>query len=463
VKSYKLYGDKGLMAIIVPFRAIRYNPKKIEDISSVVAPPYDIIDEEGQKFYYKRHENNIIRLILGLDFPSDNEKENKYTRAANYLKTWQKEGILLRDPWPCFYLYHQEYRVKEGELKVRKGFIGLMRLEEFGSGIVYPHEDTFPKVKEDRFRLTLSTMAHFNPIFSLYYCPENKVNEFFYPVENREPEVTILDENGVIHRLWCVKDEKIIANVRREMEGKQVFIADGHNRYETALRVRDYFKDRTPDYTGWESFNFVMMYFSNMNDKGLTILPTHKLIFGIKDYDFSTFLNDLQGDFKIEIFPLIKGKEFECKNAFFKALSSRGAENNFTIGLFALGSDNFYLLKLKDPNILDREFGKEIPSALKTLDVTILHRLILEKRLGIGENELREASNVRYVRDEDVAVDMVKRGDAQLAFLVNPVHIDCIREVALSYNRMPQKSTYFYPKLLSGLVINPISTDEDYF
>lgn len=450
------------MAIVVPFRAIRYNPERVKDISSVLAPPYDVIDEEGQRLYYRRHEKNIIRLILGKDLPSDNETENRYTRAAHYFEAWQKEGTLVRDSWPCFYLYHHEFRLKEGNSRIRKGFIGLIRLEEFGSGVVYPHEDTFPKVKEDRFRLILATRAHFNPIFSLYSCPEKKVEEHFSSIENREPEINVLDDTGVIHRLWTVKDEEIITRVRKAMEGKPIFIADGHNRYETALRFRDYLRERTPGYTGKESFNFVMMYFSNIYDEGLTILPTHKLVFGIKGFEPSLFLEDLKRDFEIEVFSPENGGEHERRRAFWEAISSRRGKNQIIIGLYGAGSDNYYLLKLRELDLLERELGKETPPALKFLDVTALHILILKKRLGIGEKELREASNVLYVRDYDVAIESVKRGKAQLAFLVSPVPIECLRDVALSLKRMPQKSTYFYPKLLSGLVINPIRTGESY-
>jgi len=254
------------MAVVRPFRGFLYNQNKIEDFELVVAPPYDVITPEQQSSYYEKHPCNIIRLILGKEEPSDDEMNNKYTRAARYLSTWQKDTTLVRSEKPSIYFYRQDYLLPTGEVRQRKGFMCLFRLEEFSSGVIKPHERTLSKPKADRLNLTLATRANFNPVFSLYSDPELTVEKFIDSVATDPAYLDVRDENGVRHQLWVVGSPDILESVQKVMENKSLLIADGHHRYETALNYRKLMREKHAGATGEEAFNYTMMYFTNMND-----------------------------------------------------------------------------------------------------------------------------------------------------------------------------------------------------
>src|SRR3990172_10623964 len=286
------------MAIIAPFRGILYNPNKIKDMSTVIAPPYDVISPEGQERLYQNSDYNIVRLDFGKEGPSDDQGHNKYTRAASEFKAWQENGILVRDEMPAIYIYEQDYRLKDGSIKTRKGFMALVRLEELDSGVILPHERTLSGPKTDRLNLTKATDANFSPIFSLYSDPEMKTSALLSGESKTLPIVNVQGEDGANNRLWRVTDESIINGLIREISDKMIFIADGHHRYETALNYRNEMREKHPDYTGREGFYYTLMYFSNMDDEGLTVFPTHRLIYGVKDFDPSVFENRLSENFR---------------------------------------------------------------------------------------------------------------------------------------------------------------------
>lgn len=401
------------MAEIIPFKGVLYNMSKVSG-EDVIAPPYDIIAPEYKEKLYSKSPYNIVRIDFGKELEGDNELQNKHTRAANNLNSWLKDGILHRSKTPAFYAYEVDYRIK-GSRKRLRGFFSLVRIEELGSG-VYPHECTHSKPKADRLNLLRACRANISPIFSLYNSPEKKASEIMNRVMLRKPYMEAKDSDGAIHRLWVVEAEKDIEITQNDLKGKPVFIADGHHRYETALE----FKKEMKKIGGWD---YVLMFLANMSDEGLTILPAHRLVKNLPENS----LDILSGHFAIEI--------LSSQDDITGALSGYG----HAIGFCHRNSDNLYLLRHKGSGL------ENINPALKELDVTILHELIFKKLLNISE--------VTYEMDAAETREMVRKGIYDGAFFLNPTGVKDVERVALSGERMPPKSTYFYPKLLTGMVI----------
>ncbi len=405
------------MAEIIPFKGVLYNMSKVSG-EDVMAPPYDIIAPEYKEKLYSKSPYNIVRIDSGKELEGDNELQNKHTRAANNLNSWLKDGILHGSKAPAFYGYEIEYRVKEKPKKLR-GFFSLVRLEELGKG-VYPHECTHSKPKADRLNLLRACRANISPIFSLYNSPEKKASEIMNRVMLRKPYMKAKDSDGAIHRLWVVEEEKDIEIIQNDLKGKSVFIADGHHRYETALE----FKKEMNRSGGWD---YVLMFLANMSDEGLTILPAHRLVKNLPENS----LDILSGHFAIEI--------LSSQDDITGALSGY----RHAIGFCHRNSDNLYLLRHKGSGL------ENINPALKKLDVTILHELIFKKLLNISE--------VTYEMDTAETREMVRKGIYDGAFFLNPTGVKDVEKVALSTassgERMPPKSTYFYPKPLTGMVI----------
>lgn len=404
------------MAEIIPFKGILYNQEKISDLSQVVAPPYDIISKEQQEKYYHFHPYNCIRLILGKDNSSDNEKNNKYTRAAEYFNTWLKEGVLKQDKTAALYPLIQHFSYHHKKI-TRRGFITLIRLEELGNG-VFPHEKTSSKTKEDRLKLMLATKANFCQVFALY-SDEEGVLDACLKVEGH-PLIEIEDENKETHQLFRLTSKTKLEKIKEVMKSKPIFIADGHHRYETALNARNMI-----------NYPFIMIYLTKMEDEGLIILPTHRLICNIA-VDIRIF----EQYFEIKIVNNLWEKMKEVQ------------EPAHIFGMYTQGKN--YLLVLKDNHIMDKLIGDEKSNEFKQLDVSILETLIINHILKITDIE----SHLRYTSDEKEALSSVNEGKSDVAFLLNPTRISQLRQMALQHEMMPQKSTYFYPKLLTGLVMN---------
>lgn len=433
------------MAVIVPIRGVRYNPAKVGDIRNVITPPYDVIDAAAQDMYYERHPNNVIRLELGKTTPEDSESNNRYTRAAETFQDWLQQGVLIHDPKPSLYLYQQEFEVR-GEKLVRSGFICGVKAEDYSKGSVLPHEETLPKHKADRLNLMRAALANFSPIFGLYSDPEHVVEAILAGAKAKPaPDIEVLDDFGALNRLWVISDPNAVQKIVEFMAEKKIFIADGHHRYETAV---NFGKEMAAH--GKDGYDFVLITLVNLYDKGLVVFPTHRLVHNVEDLDTTKLIANLAADFIIE--KLAAGTHLD---AFLTKLETAG-ETAHSFGIYTR-EKVFYILKLKDESSLDRLDLENRSAAWKRLDVSILHTLILEKHLGIGSRQRADESNLTYTRDENFALDSVDNGSCQLCFFMNPTRVEEVTDLATGGEKMPQKSTYFYPKIVTGLVINDFS------
>jgi uncharacterized protein (DUF1015 family) len=445
------------MANISPFKGILYNNKKIKNIKAVVAPPYDVISPTEQKILYKRHKNNVVRLILGKESGSDTPDNNRYTKARDFFESWQNDGILMKDAYPSIYVYAQEYYLGESEgfeKKKRVGFIALSKLEEFGKGGIHPHENTLAKPKEDRLRLIKSCNANFSPIFGLFSDPSKRIDSILRDAMRQFPLYDLADNSGVRHTLWAIRENRAIQIITGQMADKQIFIADGHHRYETAIAYRNEMREKTPNFTGDEPFNHVMMYFTNTNSEGLSILPIHRLVNNLKNFNKKRIVREAGEFFNIESLPFNGDEEKDVRQRLFSEINNRG-ERGHAFGMY-LGDNEYFLLTLKEEDVLDRFVSDTRHPAWKTLDVTILHTFMIEKVLGISEKSLSEQKNITYTANEIEAVKGVNEGSYQMALFLNPTKIEEIQAVAAAGEKMPQKSTFFYPKLITGLVMNKL-------
>lgn len=428
------------MAVIIPFKGLRYNLEKVT-LNDVVTPPYDVIDPAAQEAFYEKNPYNIIRLELGKKFADDNESNNRYTRAAETLNKWIAEKILLNDGQPSLYLYEQEFEAR-GEKKVRSGFIAGVQAEDYSKGDVLPHEETLPKHKADRLELMLTTEANFSPIFGLYADKEHAVENILNQAKgNNPPDEEAVDANGVINRLWVISDPEAVNSVVNLMRDKKIFIADGHHRYETSV---NFGKEMAAK--GKEGYNYLMVALVNLYNEGLVVFPTHRLVNNVADLNINKLIAGLEKNFIVEEF---KGQDLET---FIKELEKRG-EKNPSVGLYTQES-KYYLITLKDINILDQMDMPGRSAAWKKLDVSILHTLILEELLGIGSAQRAAESNLKYVREDDAAKAFVDSGEYQLAFFMNSTKVEEVTDIATGGEKMPQKSTFFYPKVITGMVMN---------
>ena len=407
------------MAKIYPFRSLRYAPGKTS-IEKVVTQPYDKISKEMQERYYALHPNNIVRLIFGKNDPNDTPSNNVYTRAAADLQAWRHSGVFEQISEAAFFVYFQRFTVPgSNETRVRKGFVGLGRLEEYSNKVIFPHERTLTGPKKDRLELLRHTRTQFEQIFMLYEDPARRIDNLMDDVARQKPDIHLKDEYEVEHTMWTVAERDRIGFIEEQMAGKRLIIADGHHRYETALAYRD-------ELHGEKGSDRIPMAFFNMNSPGLTVLPTHRVTANVPGFDSKTLFN--------------RAAEF------FDSSVGGGV----TIGVFTGGSlSNLHLKTSVDlaglmPDLSEKQ---------RTLDVVVLHRLLLERCLGITEDAVKKESYLTYFRERDAAIKAVRQGRAQAAFLLNPTRLDQVRDIAYEGNVLPQKSTDFYPKVLSGLTM----------
>ncbi len=438
------------MAKIIPFRGILYNEHKIHNMAEVVTPPYDIISKQDQSNFYKQSPYNIIRLDLGKSTKKDTDKNNWHTRAANLLNRWLSEKILVQDTSPAFYLTTVDFTL--GNKKVtRYGLIALVGLEPFNKGVILPHEKTFSRVSAERFELIKACRANFSPIFSFYSDQNIILNSLKDAVCSKKPDISFIDKQGMKHRLWRITDISMHRYVADAMQEKSIFIADGHHRYETALNYKNHISSTEPDFNDDHPANYVMMYLCSMEDPGLVILPAHRMLTGIKDSALASFIQKAESYFYVKKMPFEnKGMEKAQAN-FISALKSNRSKN--MIGAFMKTRPEFYLLTLK-PNVLKHVTGDNLPDPLKNLDVTVLTRLILMEILGFDQSMLDNEKLIVYSSSEEKAIQEVASGRCDITFILNPTKINQVREVAEHGLIMPRKSTYFYPKVITGQVIN---------
>ena len=425
------------MAKIFPFRALRYDPGQVP-LRSVVTQPYDKITPAMQDRYYAASPYNLVRVILGKKEPGDDEKSNVYTRAADCLRAWRREGVLRQDEAPCLYAYTQEFRL-EGRSHTRRGFIGLGQIEPYAAGIVFRHEQTLSGPKQDRLNLLRSTSAHFGQLFMLYSDPGRKVDSYLSP--DSQPTIEVTDEYEVIHRVWHISDPERVKAVQRAMADKKLAIADGHHRYETALAYRDEQRARGGVADGEQPYDRVMMTFVNMDSPGLVILPTHRVVRGLDHFQPGEMVRVARTFFPVE--DITSRFDPEHPTA---ALENAGDGT----ALVAVTRGNKFLLRA--PAAATHPALAGLSAMQAELDVVRLHKVLLESVLGLSEQSIREQRNIEYLRDPKEAVARVQAG-ADVAFLMRPVRVEQVRDLAFAGEVMPQKSTDFYPKLLSGLTI----------
>jgi uncharacterized protein (DUF1015 family) len=426
------------MANIIAFKGVMYNQEKIK-IDDVVAPPYDVISPTYRENLYKKDNYNVIRLILG-------KEENWYQTAAKYFNEWRKEGILIREDKPTLYYLKQEFE-SDGIKYKRGGFVSLCELIEFDKGVVLPHEKTLSGPKVDRLELMKATNANFEQIYGLYSDPEKKIDSFFKKSLEREPDLTVEIEN-VKHMVWKLQEESEVEAVINEMKSKKIYIADGHHRYETGIIYRDLRKQNENNYSGKELYNYILMFLTNMDDEGLVIWPTHRALFGLNNFIYDEFKNELTKYFE--------WNEYNSKEESIDILK----KNNYHSFLLAIkGKNEYVVLKLKNNKYLDEMIEDETSEKVKNLDVTILHSFILRKVLGISKEAQMKKLNIEYEKDAYVALDLLKEEKYQLAFILNPSKIEEVTSIALEGGTMPQKSTYFYPKLYSGILFSPFDAE----
>jgi uncharacterized protein (DUF1015 family) len=436
------------MIRVAPFRGVLYNQKKIRNLANVIAPPYDVISTAEQERLYKKSPHNFVRLDLSQDAGS-------YEAVAQTFNEWLAQGILEREEQPAFYFLSQRFKLKTGEDKLRQGFIALVELQDLNGGDIRPHEKTHGAPKEDRLKLMLACQAQLSPIFALYSQPNPAINRILaVAVEGVAPLMNIELDDGEVCQLWRVTDPAVIGKIQREMQEQKLLIADGHHRYEATLAYRDHMRSERGQWSGSEPFNYIMAYCGNIEDDNLAILPTHRLVRGYPHKPFLELEEALQTYFYIEQHP----KTPEGKTSFLKALKT-AAKKHRVIGASFKRDPRYLILRLKNKRIMQR-LAKEMSAPLRELDVSTLHLLILEHILGMS-GELQESGDaIRYSQDEESVLQTLEKEDFQAAFILNATKKEEIQPIVAGGDKMPQKSTYFYPKLPSGLIVNKIDLEE---
>ena len=412
------------MAEVVPFKGVLFNVPKLSKRAGeeLLAPPYDIITPEEQQALYAKSPYNIVRIDFGKKNPNDDDQENRYSRAKASLESWLKEEALVVSNSPCFYAYEIAYAIR-GEAKTLRGVLSLVRLEALGKGNIHPHEYTHSKPKKDRMDLMRYCEANVSPIFSLYNAPEKKTSRLLAETGRTKPYIEARDAAGAMHRLWQIEDSDAIHAITTELRDKAIFIADGHHRYETALEYQKEMRKKEGPSDTPRPYDYVLMFLANMAGDGLTILPTHRLVKELPE----DALDQLSTDFDIQELPLSED------------IPAAIAGRRDVYGFYA-GGDTWHRLSYKGEGI------HGVPPALRDLDVTVLHDLIFKQLLDI--------ETVSYEMDVQKCLQAVRSGQFRAAFFLNPTGVYDVERVALASLRMPPKSTYFYPKLMTGMVLN---------
>jgi uncharacterized protein (DUF1015 family) len=430
------------MAEIIPFQALRYDPNQVK-LEDVVTQPYDKITPEMQSRYYDLSPHNLVRIILGKVGETDTPGFNAYTRASEYFHDWRSGGILKLDSEPGFYLYSQTFTVPgTRDLAERRGLIALGRIHDYVDGVVYRHEQTLSKPRADRLNLLRSTKAHFGQIFMLYSDSDGSIEKLLARKTEEDPDISMLDEYEVLHRVWRITDPKLITAVQDKMRDKRLLIADGHHRYETSLAYRDERRKEAGHTNSNAPYEFVMMTLVPMESRGLVILPTHRIVHGLAAFDREHMLEASKRFFDIDRIDL----RTESRSA--TTLLEEAGENG--TAFVAVTRQGPYLMRAKKRAIQDALTN--VSELQRELDVVQLHKLLLERILGISEEAIRNQEHVKYERDAFEAISWVRQG-ANVAFLMNGAKIQQVSDIAFAGEVLPQKSTDFYPKLLSGLTI----------
>jgi uncharacterized protein (DUF1015 family) len=436
------------MATIRPFQGVRYNPERIDDLSMVISQPYDRVRHGLQDKYYDLNPHNVVRIIRGKEKPGDDETDNVYSRARKYYESWLDDGVLMREDSPAFYVLRQDFALPDGTQRSRQGLVAALQLSSFDEGIVLPHERTHSGPKVDRLNLMRATQANFGHIFMLY--PGDRINKLLdAAIESGQGlKVRELFEKDVTQQFWAVTDPELAAAVVEEMAPKQnLIIADGHHRYETALNYRDEMREKHPDAPQSAGFNYRMVTLVSMTDPGLVILPTHRLIHSYGKMSSQEVLEGAKASFQVTSVDSRAGLE--------EALGQATPEHP----CFGLYDGSYTVLQLKSPDAMAQILPGRDP-AWRMLDVSVLHELLIERVMDISKEAVERKENIEYLRDPQMGYDAVDAGEAEFLFVLNPTRMEQVRACTAAGEKMPQKSTDFYPKVISGLVMMPIGPEE---
>ncbi len=441
------------MAEVIPFMGILYNKEKIGSLADVTTPPYDVISKEEQINFHNRHPQNIIRLILGSETESDDEKNSRYTRAAAFFNKWLNDDVLIQDNVPAFYLSSVEFSIGKKVIR-RFGIIACVRLEPFEKGIILPHEKTFSKIKSERLQLMKACHANFSPIFSLFSGKIDIITVLGKSALSGTAHSDFTDDKGRRHLLWKITDPVIQQNISNAYKDKILYIADGHHRYETALNYREWVSKNNPEFSATHPANFIMMYLCSMEDPGLIILPAHRLLTGVMESNLSGFEHKASEYFDITQIPFDPKALDKTTKIFISALRSESSTNK--IGILIKNRSTFYILSLKQ-QALETKYGSELPESLMHLDVTVLTKLILPEIFGFDQAGFDDEKIITYTSSYNDAIEQITSGKCDIAFILNPTKIEQVQRIAGEGLIMPRKSTYFYPKVTTGEVINKLS------
>ena len=434
------------MAEVRPLRGIRYNTEKVGNIADVVTPPYDVISKEAQAAYYARNPYNVIRLELGQTTPDDGPLNTVYTRAAATLAEWRLQQVLQEEAAPCYYVYAQTF-THEGQQYTRTSLIARVRLEQWDARVILPHEHTLAKAKDDRLKLLRACSANLSPIMSLYDDPQGRIRRLLAS-HTDNAEIHFTDEAGEEHRLQPIQDAQQIASIQDFFTERQLYIADGHHRYETALAYQQEVREQRKELYPEDAANFVLMALIDVDDPGMLVLPTHRMLFGLEQQVLDGLIEaSFAQYFNVQVVPTTLAGE-----AIVQQMIQAGQEQPALV--FSTGKHTLLLTLNEQGKQHMQESGHS--AAWNSLDVAVAQQLVMESILGLSAEDMTAGTHVRYTRDPQQALQAVQSGETQAAVLLNATRVRQIRDVAQADDRMPQKSTYFYPKLITGLVINPL-------
>lgn len=427
------------MAEIKPFRGMRYNTFLAGKIGELCCPPYDIISEEERLGYIAENEYNVIRLEL------PKEGEDVYKTAGEVLDMWRNTGVLVHEIKPAVYIYEEEFNAYNKRSSV-KGIIVRVKVEEFSKGVILPHEFTLSKAKADRFNLMKATNCNFSQIYALYMDEEHTTLKTIDRLSDRKPDQKFTDNDHVTHKLWIITDEKVIEKLVNDFADRKLYIADGHHRYETALNYRNYCRENGISKEG-DPQDYQMMYLVDMQHPGLVVFPTHRMVRDLESFDKDEVLKGCEEYFDIKKFTSVGNINSELAKQYKQGKKAFG---------FYCGKGEWYLLVLKDIEVM-ADVLPDLSEASQQLDVSVLHSLILEKTMGIDKENMANQINLTYTKFFEEAIMKVDKGEFQCSFILNPTRVTEIRDVAAAGEKMPQKSTYFYPKMITGMVMNDLN------
>ena len=429
------------MAVIKPFRGMRFDTEKAGELKTLCCPPYDIISEEERKEFIKQNEYNVIRLEL------PKEGEDVYARAGEVLDMWRANGILIHEDKPAIYIYEMEFNAYNKRRSV-KGMIARVKVEEFSKGVILPHEFTLSKAKTDRFNLMKATNCNFSQIYALYMDSEHTTLKTIDEQSDFDAQYEFTDDDNITHRLWVCTDEAVIAKLIKDFADRKLYIADGHHRYETAVNYRNWCRENGISKEG-DPQDYQMIYLVDMEHPGLIVFPTHRMVRDLESFDKNRVLKSCEEYFDIEKYTSVGNMN--------TVLTKQYKEGKKAFAFYC-GKGEWYLLTLKDLAVMDSVLP-ELSPASRQLDVSVLHSLVLEKTMGIDKENMANQINLTYTKFFEEAIMKVDKGEFQCSFILNPTRVTEIRDVAAAGEKMPQKSTYFYPKMITGMVMNDISVE----